>query len=224
MKISFLIVFIILVCSLKTLQAQEQKLRYIAVGDSYTIGTGVTEQQRWPTLLVNHLQKDGLAVEFVANLGLNGFTSQNALDLELPVLKKLKPTMATLLIGANDVFRGISPITFRINLQNLLDQMLEVIPQKKYFFVITIPDFSVTPAGQSFGNAEAVSKEIQLFNQIIQEEAKKRGLVTIDLFSLSQQMGKEPLLVANDGLHPSAQEHILWEQLISQEVQKILKK
>ncbi len=215
-------VFIILSAGLMHAQNSPAEIRYIAIGDSYTVGTGSSPQEAWPTLLTKHLQKEGISIRLVANLAQNGWTTQNAVEIELPIYKKLKPTFATVLIGVNDWVRGMPASTFSARFGNLLDEMLKELPNKDRLLIMTIPDFSVTPMGASFGNVRDISSGITQFNDIIKKEAKARGLNVVDIFTLSQQMGQDPSLVADDGLHPSAKEHALWENLIYPQAKRIL--
>ena len=198
----------------------DQVIRYVALGDSYTIGTGVALEEAWPSLLVRHLQTQGVEIELVANLAKAGWTSQNVIEYQLPVFKQLNPTFTTLLIGANDVVRGVSPEQFSQNLKHLLDRIAEILPQKNQVVLITIPDFSVTPQGKNFG---AGSRErIQEFNTMIKKEAQQRQWPWVDLFVLSQEMGQDTALIAADGLHPSVQSHQLWEKEIYRAVSTCL--
>src|SRR6187431_1530634 len=86
-------------------------LRYVALGDSYTIGTSVTERERWPNQLVARLPQ----LELVANLGVNGFTSRDLIEVELPRLPALKPDIVTVLIGVNDVVQGVPVSEYKAN-------------------------------------------------------------------------------------------------------------
>lgn len=192
-----------------TQRMTDTSIRYLPIGDSYTIGQGIDAQNNWPTLLTARLREAGIAVDMVANPARTGWTTQDAISKELPIFEEAKPTFSTLLIGVNDWVQGVDAETFRERLSLLLDRMQSTLPRNR-LIVITIPDFSVTPSGRSFGDTAENADGIRLFNQIIAEEAAKRSLSIADLFTLSQAMGTDPTLVAEDGLHPSAKEHLLW--------------
>ena len=72
-------------------------LRYVALGDSYTIGTSVSLGERWPNQLVAALAGGTTHLDLVANLGVNGYTSRDVIDVELPQLASLQPAFVTLL-------------------------------------------------------------------------------------------------------------------------------
>jgi len=195
--------------------AQEQKeIRYIALGDSYTIGTGALESESWPALLTEYLQLDGVEVKLIKNLGVAGWTSKEVIKYQLPQLKKLQPDFVTLLIGANDWVRQGSAAFFQVDLCVILDEVMAILPDGQQLVVVTIPDFSVTPVGSQYGRGRNISRGIAEFNRIIVREAKRRELLFVDLYTLSQQLGVDPSLVAKDGLHPSAKAYAQWAELI----------
>ena len=200
------------------------RIRYAAIGDSYTIGEGALPTEAWPNLLTKHLNESNLQVELVANPSRTGWTTLQAIEREMPVFAQAKPDFATLLIGVNDWVQGVEENTFRHRLTALMDRMLELLPSKHRLLVITIPDFGVTPSGAKYGRGRNISQGIASFNRIIIEEAQRRGLRVVDIFSLSKQMQNNGSLVAPDGLHPSAKEYAAWEKMILPVALELLKK
>lgn len=200
----------------------DSDIRYVALGDSYTIGEGASEEESWPTLLTKHLQKDGVDIELIANPSVTGWTTQRVIDDELPIYESSRPTFATLLIGVNDWVQGVPPEDFRKNLIVILVRMQAALPDKSKLIVLTIPDFSVTPVGKQFSNGRDIAKGIAQYNQIIQEEANKRGLPVVDIYPLTQQMKGDQ--ISSDGLHPSAKEYALWEKEVYPVAKKMVDK
>lgn len=188
-------------------------IRYVALGDSYTIGEGVPSEESWPVLLTKHLQQNDIDIELVANPSRTGWTTQQVLDRELPLFENLNPTFATLLIGVNDYVQGVNITTFRSRLAQIMDLVLSKLPRKENFIVITIPDYSATPTGSQF-SGPSTSADIERFNTVIKEEAAKRNIPVVDIYPLTQQMKDHPELVVADGLHPSGKEYALWEEMI----------
>lgn len=203
---------------------QDTTVKYVALGDSYTIGTGANENDAWPILLTKHLNEAGIKTELVANPARNGFSTQNLIDMELPVFDKSGATFVTLLIGVNDWVREVNTTTYAKNLAFILDHVQKVLPNKNNILLITIPDFGVTPQGAYFANERDVSKGITEFNNIIKAEAKKRGLAVADIFEISKQMKDNTELTSKDGLHPSAKGYAGWESVIFPEAKKVLGK
>lgn len=202
--------------------AEQPSIRYVALGDSYTIGTGAQLDESWPVLSTIRLQKKSFPIELVGNLGRNGWTSQNLIDYELPQLKELNPSFVTILIGVNDWVQGVDTSTFQHNAGYIFDEVLRILPNTQHILIITIPDFSVTPTGKQFSNGRNISQGIKEFNQIIIKEARLRGLKIVDLYPLSQKMGQDYSLIAQDGLHPSAKGYAQWADLIEPVFESLL--
>ncbi|MCW3078379.1 MAG: lipolytic protein family [Bacteroidetes bacterium] len=198
------------------------ELKYLPLGDSYTICTGATEKESWPVILTAHLNKENIKILLVDNPARNGYSTQDLIDNELPLVKKLKPDFITLLIGVNDWVRNVPSSTFKKNLIFILDEVEQQLQEKKNIVLITIPDFGVTPSGKHYGGGRNISEGISEFNEIIKEESKKRQLKLVDIYSVSKNMKDDVTLVAKDGLHPSVKEYAIWETLIFKEVKKVL--
>ncbi|MCB9757350.1 MAG: SGNH/GDSL hydrolase family protein [Candidatus Omnitrophica bacterium] len=201
--------------------AANAEIRYVALGDSYSIGTGVSSQEAWPNVLVGLLQADGLKIELVANPSRNGWTTQNAQEWEIAVYREAKPTFATLMIGVNDWLQYSTAERFRANFTDLLDDMLSELPAKK-ILVVNIPDFSATPKGAVFTPGRNIAKGITKFNKIIAKVCRQKGIALVDVYSVSQQMRFDSSLVAGDGMHPSAEGQRLFAQTIYPFAKKIL--
>src|SRR6266705_1287050 len=107
--------FAIFVATVSTAEKKidKEKIRYVAIGDSYSIGEGASPNDSWPALLTRHLNDKGLHVDLVANPSRTGWTTQQAIDRELPVFVAAKPNFATLQIGVNDWVQGVDENSFR---------------------------------------------------------------------------------------------------------------
>jgi acyl-CoA thioesterase-1 len=193
------------------------RLRYVALGDSYTIGTSVTEAQRWPDQLVARLP----GLELVANLGVNGFTSRDVIEVELPRLAALRPDVVTLLIGVNDVVQGVPAATYRRNVAQALDELVRQVGAGRVL-VVTTPDYTVTPSGADFGDPATQAAGIRANNATIAEEAASRGIAVVDIHDLSLRAATDRTLVAIDGLHPSGAQYGLWVERIALAMEKLL--
>jgi acyl-CoA thioesterase I len=203
--------------------AGTETVRYVAIGDSYTIGEGAAKDEAWPAILTKHLREKGVKIDLIANPSVTGWTTQQAIDRELPVYIEAKPNFATLLIGVNDWVQGVDATIFRQRFAMLANRMLEFLPDKRRLLVVTIPDFGVTPTGARYARGRNISEGIASFNKIIFEESAKRGLRVVDIFALSKKVEKDRSLVAADGLHPSAKEYAEWEKIIFPAALELLK-
>lgn len=188
-------------------------LRYVALGDSYTIGTSVGIAERWPDQLVAALGPEPPTIQLVANLGVNGFTSRDVLDIELPQLAGLDPEFFTLLIGVNDVVQGVPETPFRRTVTTILDDLVARVGAER-IVVVTTPDYTVTPAGGDFGDPAQQAAGIRTNNQIITMLAEARGIVVVDIHDISLEAATDRSLVARDGLHPSGAQYARWVERI----------
>ena len=201
-----------------------EAVRYVAVGDSYTIGTGASLVESWPAVLTRHLQSAGIQIDLVANLAIAGKTAQNVLQEQLPVFQRLHPSFATLLIGANDCVQGVDINIFAQRLTIVMDRLLSILPGRDRLVILTIPDFSITPRGLVWSADQNLAGKIRAYNRVIVQAAAARGLAVIDLYDVSRGMKDDSSLVSRDGLHPSAKEYAVWEKLIYPKVFQILQK
>ena len=198
--------------------AQEGALRYVALGDSFTIGTSVSSAESWPSQLVARVPD----LQLVANLGVNGYTSSDLIDEELPALAGLRPEFVTVLIGVNDVVQGVPEGVFQTNVGQILDALLALLPAERLLCVAT-PDYTVTPQGGAFGSPEQQRAEIVRFNRRLGELCEERGIGYVpEIFAISQAAATDRSLVAGDGLHPSGVQYGLWVDAIQPVVEELL--
>jgi lysophospholipase L1-like esterase len=193
--------------------SKTRQVTFIPVGDSYTIGEGAEANQSWPSALAKLLKaEDQVEVNILANPAKTGFTTKDALDKELPIVRKLRPQFASLMIGVNDWVQSVSPKLFRQRLGMLMDEISLVLPRKNNLIVITIPDFSGVPTGSMYSAGRDIAKGLQEFNVIITAEANQRGLEVYDIFELSRQLNRDSANIAQDQLHPSARAYQKWAE------------
>ena len=188
-------------------------MRYVALGDSYTIGEGVSLEDSFPYLLADSLKSESINLELFDIIAKTGWTTQNFIEEWLSRYKKLNPTFSTLLIGVNDWVQGVDRKKFRNNLRHIIYSTLAVLPEGK-LVLMTIPDFSVTPEGYKYARGRDISQGIYDFNQIVLEEGERRELPVVDIYPETQRMARIPELIAEDGLHPSRLEYERWKDLV----------
>ena len=196
-------------------------LRYVALGDSYTIGTAIAADGRWPDRLVAALGTTPPGLSLVANLGVDGYTSADVIRAELPALDDLRPEFATLLIGVNDVVKGVPATTYERNIAEILDRLRERLAATR-IVAVAIPDYTVTPAGADYGDPRRQHEGIVANNATMARLADARGIAFVDTFDLSRAAATDRSLVADDGLHPSAVQYARWVERIEPVVRGLL--
>lgn len=189
-------------------------LRYVALGDSYTIGTAVTIPERFPDQLVVALRPDHANLELVANLGVNGDTSGDLIRDQLPRVAALAPDLVTVLIGVNDVVQRVPAETYEANVITILGALLEQLAPER-IVAVAIPDYTVTPSGAAFGDPDQQRDAIATSNRIMARLAAERGIAFVDIFDISQRAAVDTALVAEDGLHPSGDQYARWVERIA---------
>lgn len=197
-------------------------LRYVALGDSYTIGTATrSPTERWPDQLVARLAAGPAALRLVANLAVNGFTSGDVVDHELPQLAALDPEFVSVLIGVNDVVQAVPEETYQANVAAILEALLARLPSDRVVTVST-PDYTVTPQGARYGEPIERAAGIRRVNAVLGELATGRGVAFVDVHDLSLRAADDRSLVAHDGLHPSGAQYASWVDRIEPAVRALL--
>jgi lysophospholipase L1-like esterase len=177
--------------------------KYAAVGDSFTIGTGSTPDRSFPARLAARWPSASLA-----NFAVNGFTSSDVIQREVPQVRAFHPDFATIAIGANDIVRGVDEPTYRAHLRTIFTALGES-AQRCHVIALPQPDWSVSPAARSFGSADAIADKIRAFNAILKDEALTHGARYVDLFPAMRRQA-DAHMIAADGLHPSAEAYAAW--------------
>lgn len=213
----------------RTAPSDVRVLRYVALGDSYTIGTSVAAHERWPEQLavalghsVVALDREVSTLTLIANMGVNGFTTADLIREELPALGGLAPEFVTVLIGVNDVVQGVSAAAYEAHVVVILDALLAGLPANR-IVTVAIPDYTVTPAGGDFGDPHQQRDEIVRNNGTMERLARDRGVAFVDIFDISSEAATDRSLVADDGLHPSGMQYSRWVERITPVVEGLLR-
>jgi lysophospholipase L1-like esterase len=190
-------------------------VRYLALGDSYTIGTGASSPANsWPTLISARLARQIHRRVLLTNPAVNGFTTLDLIKHELPQIRRVKPDLVTILIGVNDLVRDRSPEDYRASLVEIYDELAKEKALGVRVFAVSIPNWSVVPAAREFGDPERIRDLTDTFNDIAREEAEKRGFGWIDITAASLSGLGTPGWIASDGLHPGDNQYAAWAEVI----------
>jgi lysophospholipase L1-like esterase len=185
--------------------------RVLALGDSFTIGTGSGEQASYPARLCARWPGPEKGKLVLRNLAVNGYTTQDLLDEELPQVRDFSPDLVFLAIGANDLVRGSDEAEYRSQVRRILTALRGLSVPPAALVALPQPDWSLSPAASSFGDPAAIAAIIERFNAILREEVTAVGGRYADLFPLMRRQARAGM-VAGDGLHPSAAAYDEWAQ------------
>jgi lysophospholipase L1-like esterase len=189
-------------------------LRYLPVGDSYTIGQSVSQNERFPNQLAEKARAAGFPLEIVANPAVSGFTVSDALKYELPVVTRTKPEFVTVLLGANDFVRDVPAEVFRAQFKRLLRELRNSLGYEALIVTISVPNFLLSPGGREFTGYRSDNSGIETFNSIIKEESAHVEALHIDIFDLSTRLAPDFEMFVRDGLHPSGKQYQEWAALL----------
>ena len=203
-------------------ETTSQVPRFLALGDSYTIGEAVGERERWPMQLVAQLRAGGTPVGDPEIIATTGWTTTEltagiaARDAKGPY------AFVTLLIGVNNQYRGRPRDQYRAELRGLLQQGIGFAGgDPTRVIVVSIPDWGITPFAQG-KDAAGIGQAIDRFNAIGREEATAAGAAFVDITPTSRE--RRPDWEASDGLHPSGAQYAAWTRLILPEAARLLRR
>ncbi|WP_397607835.1 SGNH/GDSL hydrolase family protein [Silanimonas sp.] len=191
---------------------------FLALGDSYTIGEGVPESGRWPVQLAALLRARGIALDAPRIIATTGWTTDE-LDAGIDAAHAANPiptdhALVSLLIGVNNQYRGRPLAEYEVQFAALLERAIEFTGgEAGRVIVLAIPDWGVTPfAIQSGRDRAQIATQLDAFNLAAQRMTEARGARFIDTAPVSRERGAELVMLADDGLHPSAALYALWAE------------
>jgi lysophospholipase L1-like esterase len=191
-----------------------RQIRYLALGDSYTIGESVDPSRRWPDQLVTSLRQQGLSAADPVIIAKTGWTTG---ELEAAIGQQNPDgpfELVSLQIGVNNQYRGYDVQEYRTQFQALLQQAIAFAGgDADRVIVLSIPDWGVTPFA-SRRDRNQIASEIDQFNTVNRTEAQQAGARYVDVTPISRQAAMDPSLVAEDGLHPSGKMYEAWVSLV----------
>jgi lysophospholipase L1-like esterase len=215
----------LLVLTLNACKSQDEiqvnkPINYLALGDSYTIGQGVEELQRWPNQLTVKLVENGYEVVKTDIIAQTGWRTSDLINAIPDTLAGYN--LVSLLIGVNNQFRGQPFGIFSTEFDLLLDKSIALAGGKEGIFVLSIPDYGVTPFGSS--KSEQIAQDIDRYNDYIKEKCVEQDIPFVDVTLISRLLGDSPGALASDNLHPSGFQYKKWMEAAFPKVIEILAK
>jgi lysophospholipase L1-like esterase len=190
------------------------EMRFLALGDSYTIGEGVAEGDRWPVRLAALLRERGAAVGDPQIIARTGWTTDE-LSAAIDDADPRGPyALVTLLIGVNNQYRARSAEEYRGEFAELLRRAIGFAGgDASRVVVVSIPDWGVTPFADG-RDRPRIAAEIDAYNAINRDEAHRAGAHWVDITAQSRAAGADPAFLVADGLHPSGRAYAEWARLV----------
>ena len=188
------------------------KIRYLALGDSYTIGESVDETERWPNQLADFLKAGGIPTE-VTIIARTGWTTNELWDGIQA--RQIDPPydLVSLLIGVNNQYRGYNINEYREQFVFLLNKLIEYAGgNSNRVIVLSVPDWGVTPFAQG-QDVKQIAKDIDAFNAVNRAETEKAGAYYVDVTDVSREAANDSSMIAFDGLHPFGKMYLEWAKL-----------
>jgi lysophospholipase L1-like esterase len=200
---------------------ENEPVKYLALGDSYTIGQGVAAEERWPNQLVVELGTEGYAVERLEIIAQTGWRTSNLID----AVEADDPqdfNLVSLLIGVNNQFNSVSFGIFTSEFEILIQKAIQISGGTDRVFVVSIPDYGVTPFGNSWGDPGVIASELDMYNDHMMQRCQELGIPFINITEISRNLGDSEGALAPDNLHPSGFQYSLWVEEILPVVKQIL--
>jgi lysophospholipase L1-like esterase len=186
---------------------------YLALGDSYTIGQSVSEVERFPNQTVSLLRNLGIKINDPQIIATTGWTTKNLIDAINSANLQNNFDVVSLLIGVNNQYQGRSLDEYKTEFTLLLNRAIQLSGNKPmHVFVLSIPDYSVTPFA-SGSNKPKIAAEIDQFNAANKTISLQFGVNYIDITPISRE--PDPSFIANDGLHPSGKQYKRWADFLA---------
>jgi len=210
-----LILLLIFIAAMKERPLQNKPYSYLALGDSYTVGEGITSKESFPYQVVNILRTKGIEFnnpKVVARTGWITDELQAAIE-DSPLHEQYD--VVTLLIGVNNQYRKGHVADYAPAFESLLKQAIHFAGDNaRRVIVLSIPDWSVTPFGAGTTQAE-IASEIDQFNEANKHVAEKYSVHYLNITPSTRQAARDSALIAEDGLHPSGKEYSKWAKKVA---------
>jgi lysophospholipase L1-like esterase len=196
--------------------AAEPSVRFLALGDSYTIGEGVAAAERWPDQLAAALKARDVSIDAPEIVARTGWTTDelaaamNAHTFHPPY------ALVTLLIGVNNQYRGRDLGNYRSEFRSLLERAIVLAgANPAHVVVVSIPDWGATRFGHESGRDRTViARELDAYNAANAEIARMLHVGYADVTAASRDGGEHRDMLVGDGLHPSAAMYRRWVESI----------
>src|SRR6187549_94560 len=189
----------------ETVSATKKKT-IVFYGNSLTAGYGVSPSEAFPAIIQKKIDSLGLPYQ-VINAGVSGETSSGG-KTRIDWILREPVDIFILELGANDGLRGTPLSETKKNLQDIIDKVKAKYPDTKLVFA----GMEIPP---NMGQAYTTE-----FRNIYTDLAAKNKMTLIPF--LLEGVGGEPELNQADGIHPTAEGHIIVAENVWKQLEKLL--
>jgi lysophospholipase L1-like esterase len=219
-KNRFSILLLVIAISSMSPSQHDQYKRYLALGDSYTIGESIPATERYPVQAVKMLADVGMHFREPQIIATTGWTTADLLS----AVNKTKFTghydLVSLLIGVNNQYQGKSKSEYEKEFTELLQRSIQLAGNRSdHVLVLSIPDYSITPFARNSDTA-LIASEIDAFNLINKKISSQYHAQYINITEESRKALHDPSLIADDGLHFSGKEYEIWAGMMMKVIKK----
>lgn len=199
------------------------KLKYLALGDSYTIGQGVQLDDNFPNQLSSKLTNEGIELDELKIIATTGWSTDDLLQNLYRDNIETNYNLVSILIGVNNQFRKMDTTLYKTQLVEIIDLAKKYAGDNvKNIFALSIPDYWYTPFGQNY--PQKTTEEIAWYNATKKRILTENNIKFYNITPITQKGLEQPELVAKDNLHPSALMYSLWIDEFYKDVLQILSK
>jgi lysophospholipase L1-like esterase len=218
------LLILIFISAMKYPNDSDRPYTYLALGDSYTIGEQVPDQENFPNQVTRLLNSKRISFQSPTIVAKTGWTTdelQNGID---KATLKAHFDFVSLLIGVNNQYRGWSKEQYAVEFESLLKQAIAFAKNEtSHVIVLSIPDWGITPFAKG-RNSSQITKEIDDFNAINKQIAERYQVHYIDITLGTRKAADDASLLAADGLHPSGKEYSIWAQEVTDIIENLLQR
>ena len=215
--------FLLIIVFTNTAFMQTKSYRYLALGDSYTIGESVVPNKNFPNQTVALLRKEKISIDDPAIIAKTGWTIDELQEMLSRTRLQMPFDFVTLLIGVNNQYRGRSTDEYAVQFTQLLQQAIGYAGEKpNHVIVLSIPDWGVTPFAEGRDRAK-IAREIDAFNAINEKISKQYKVHYINITAFTREAAIDKTLVTKDGLHPSAKDYGRWAEKVKEVMMREIK-
>lgn len=206
-------------CNMQTEIETQSAIRFLALGDSYTIGQGIDVNQSWPNQLSNKLVSKEFSIQETKIIARTGWRTSDLLNA-LPSISTGEYNLVSLLIGVNNQYTNQPFSIFNTEFTTLLNEAVNLAGGKERVFVLSIPDYGVTPFGSS--NSATIAMELDNYNDYIEAKCLQLDILYFNITEISRTLGDAEGALAADNLHPSASQYAQWVDAICIGVEEMI--